>query len=53
MHSEIMIKDKADEIIKEIYQPLLSRYQAGLKTSIKASDFIFDCVYFFVTNAIK
>ena len=53
MHSKIMINDKADEIIEEIYQPLLSRYQTGLKTSIKASDFIFDCVYFFCYKCHK
>ena len=40
-----MINDKADEVIDELFQTLLSRYQSELKTSIKGSDFIFDCVY--------
>ena len=40
-----MINDKADKIIEELFQPLLSRYQVGLKTSMKCSDFIFDCIY--------
>ena len=49
MHSrsdniEIIIKFKADEIIVELFKSLLSRYQIGLDTSIKGSDFIFDCV---------
>ena len=48
MHSksdniEIIINDKADEII-ELFQSLLSRYQIGLETSMKGSDFVFDCV---------
>ena len=51
MHSksdniETMISDKVDEIMQEIFQVLLSRYQIGLETSIKGSNFIFDCVYF-------
>ena len=47
MHSksdnmEIMINDKADEIIEELFDSLFSRYQFGLETSMKGSDFIFD-----------
>ena len=50
MHSksdniEIIINDKADEIIEKRFQILLSRYQIGLETSMKGSDFIFDCVH--------
>ena len=41
----IIINDKADEIIKEIFQSHLSRYQIRLETSIKVSDFISDCVH--------
>ena len=52
MHSksdniEIMIFDKADKVIEELFQPLLKRYQIGLETSLKGTDFIFDCVYLF------
>ena len=36
--------DKAHEVIEELFQSLLSRYQIGLETSMKGSDFIFDCV---------
>ena len=41
---EIVIYNKADKVIEEIFQSLLSRYQIGLETSMKGSDFIFDCV---------
>ena len=42
---EIMINDKADGVIEELFQSLLSRYQTGLETSVKSSEFVFDCVY--------
>ena len=50
MHSKsdnikIMNYDKADEIIKELFDLLLQRYQVGLETSIKGSNFMFDCAY--------
>ena len=41
---KIMINDKADEVIKELFQSLLSRYQIGLETSMKGSEFVIDCV---------
>ena len=41
---DIMIYDKADEVTEEIFELLLNRYQIGLETSMKASDFIFDYV---------
>ena len=49
MHSksdskEIMINDRVDEVTEELFQLILSRYQIGLETSMKGSDFIFDCV---------
>ena len=40
-----MISDKADEVIEELFQSLLSRYQIGLETSRKGSQFVFDCVH--------
>ena len=39
-----MSHDKADDVIKELFESLLSRYQIGLETSMNGSDFIFDCV---------
>ena len=40
-----MINDKADEIMEELLQSLLSRYRVGLETSIKGSEFVFDCIH--------
>ena len=50
MHSksdniEIMINDKADKVLEELFQSLLSRYQIVLETSMKGSNFIFDSVH--------
>ena len=40
-----MINDKADKVIEEHFQSLLSRYQIDLETSMSGSHFIFDCVH--------
>ena len=45
MHSksdkiEIMINYRANEVIEELFQSLISRYQIGLETSMKDSDWI-------------
>ena len=50
MHSksdnvELIITNKADEVIKQLFHSLLSRYQNRLGTSMRSSDFIFDCVH--------
>ena len=44
-NTEIMINDKVDEVIEELFQSLLNRYQIGLETSMRGSNFIFDCVH--------
>ena len=49
MHSksdniESMINDKADEVIKELFQSLKNRYQNNLE-SMKGSEFVFDYVH--------
>ena len=36
---------RVDEVIHELFQSFLSRYQIGLETSMKSSDFIFDSVH--------
>ena len=41
---EIMLNDKADHVIEKLLESLLSRYQSGLETSMKGSEFVFDCV---------
>ena len=50
MHSKsdnkkIMIDDKADKVMEELFQFVLSRYRIGLETSMKGSAFVFDCVH--------
>ena len=42
---EVMIYDKADKVIKELFMSVLKVYQIVLETSMKGSDFIFDCVH--------
>ena len=49
MHSksdniEIMLGDGTNEIIKNIFNSLLQRYQKGLEESMRGSDFVFDYV---------
>ena len=43
-NKEFMSHDKADEVIKELFEPILSTYQIGLEKSTKGSVFIFDGV---------
>ena len=50
MHStsdniETMINLKADEVIEELFQSLLSRHQIGLEASVNSSYFVFDFVH--------
>ena len=49
MHSkcdniEIMINDKSDEVIGELFQLLLFRYQIGSEIRVRVRDSIFDSV---------
>ena len=39
---EVMTYHNANEVIEDIFSLLLSRYQIGLETSMRGSDFIFD-----------
>ena len=48
-----MINDQADEATEELFQPLLFRYQIRLEISIRASDFILDCVHLFYCKSHK
>ena len=50
MHSksdnkEMMMNNKEDEVIEELFLSLLSKNQAGLEIAIKDSHFTFDCVH--------
>ena len=40
------------KLLKNFFESLLNRYQTGLETSMRASDFIFDCVHY-ITNVIN
>ena len=49
MHSksdniEIVIYNKGDKVIQELFESFLFRYQTDLEELIKDSDFIFDCI---------
>ena len=41
----ITIYDKAGEVIKKLFKSVLKRHQVGLETSMKGSNFTFDCVH--------
>ena len=41
---EIIMGNETDEIIKELFESLLQRYQEGLEEKIKGSKFVFDSV---------
>ena len=41
---EISIYEEADEVIQELFELLLLKYQTDLAELMKRSDFIFDCV---------
>ena len=41
---EIVINDKANKVIKKLFESLLNRYKTGLETSM-SGNFIFDRVH--------
>ena len=43
-HMEIMIGSETDEIMKNLFDSFLQRYQKGLEESMKGSEFVFDGV---------
>ena len=42
---KIIINDKADKVIGELFQSFLNRCHIGLKISIRGSNFIFSCSF--------
>ena len=50
---EIMVNEKADEVIEEHFQSLLSRYQIGSEISMKSSDLSLALFIYSVANFIK
>ena len=52
----MVINDKVDEVIEELFQSLLLRYQIGLETPMKGSDLSLIVLIYhfdFITNVIK
>ena len=47
---EFMPHDNAYEVVNELVESLFSRYQIGLETSMRGSDFIFDSVQLLYYN---
>ena len=43
-NAEIMMGSETDEIIEELFQSLLQRYQKNLEASMRGSEFVFDSV---------
>ena len=41
-NTEIIMDDETDEIIKEVFGPLLQIYQVGLEERMRGSEFVFD-----------
>ena len=40
-----MTYDETNEVIEDLFGSILSRYQIGLETSLKGSDYILDSIY--------
>ena len=51
--TEIMIHDKADEVMEELFNSLLNIYQTGWETLIRGSDFISDYVNLLIYKCDK
>ena len=50
---EFIPYNNVSEIVNELFESLLSRYQIGLETSVRGSDFIFDSVQLFYHKCHK
>ena len=48
-----MMNDKPDEVIEKLFESLFNRHQIRSGTSMRGSDFIFDCVYLFYYKCYK
>ena len=45
---EIIIGNETDEIVKELFESLLKRYQKGLEEKLRGNEFVFDGVICFI-----
>ena len=50
---EILMGSETDEIVKQLFESLLQRYQEGLEKSMKIGEFVFDSVDAFCYNLDK
>ena len=50
---EVMTYDNLDEINEEFFESFLSKYQIGLETQMRRSDFISDCGNFLSNKCHK
>ena len=50
---EILMGSETDEIVKQLFELLLQRYQEGLEKSMKIGEFVFDSVDVFCYNLDK
>ena len=41
---EIMVDSEIDEIIKDLFESFLQKYQEGLEESMRGSEFVYDSV---------
>ena len=51
-NKNFMIHDNPDEVIEELFESVLNRYQIELETSMSGSDLVFVFIYC-ITNVIK
>ena len=50
---KIMMGSETDEIIKELFESLLQKYQEGLEQKMRVSSFVFDSIDLFNCNLHK
>ena len=47
---EIMMGNETDEIIEELFESLLQKYQEGLEEKMRGNEFVFDSIRLFYYN---
>ena len=50
---EMMINDKAVQVIEKLFESFFSRYQIGWEESTEGSDFNFIMFFYCISNVIK
>ena len=49
----ITLTYKVDEVMRELFEPILSRYQTGLEEFMKGRDFVFEYFNVYIANVMK